>query len=196
MGEHTSHTQECVWVDSDGKGGWKVPSGKGQKLIVLHAGSAEGWVTGADLMFRSKTNSADYHNEMDSEHFMEWFTKELLPNIPDNAVIVVDNATYHNKQKDKAPMTANKKQDIRNWLEEHNMQYDDKDIKKTLLDRVIQHRPEKLCLTDDAAHQHGHEHTGLCLLVAHCKLNPIEQARASVKGYVDKHVAIFHFKRS
>ena len=93
MGEHTSHTQECVWVDSDGKGGWMVPSGKGQKLIVLHAGSAEGWMIGADLMFRSKTNSADYHNEMNSEHFMEWFTKQLIPNILDNAVIVVYNAT-------------------------------------------------------------------------------------------------------
>ena len=56
------------------------------------------------------------------------------------------------------------------------MQYDDKDIKKTLLDRVIQHRPEKLCLTDDAAHQHGHGHTVLSLLVAHCELNPIELA--------------------
>ena len=44
------HTQEYVWVDSDGKGGWKVPSGKGQRLIILHAGSAEGWVPGADLM--------------------------------------------------------------------------------------------------------------------------------------------------
>ena len=87
------HTQEDIWVDSDGKGRWKVPSGKGQRLIVLHAGSAEGWVPGADLMFRSKTNSADYHDEMNNEHFMEWFTKELLPKIPDNAVIVVDNAT-------------------------------------------------------------------------------------------------------
>ena len=87
------HTEEYVWVDSDGKGGWKVPSRKGKRLIVLHAGSAEGWVPGADLMFRSKTNSADYQEEMNSEHFMEWFTKQLLPNIPDNAVIVVDNAT-------------------------------------------------------------------------------------------------------
>ena len=67
------------------------------------------WVPGADLMFRSKTNSADYHDEMNSEHFMEWFTKQLLPNIPDNAVIVVDNATYHNKQKDRAPTIEEKK---------------------------------------------------------------------------------------
>ena len=50
MGERTSH--------------------KGQRLIILHAGSAEGWVPGADLMFRSKINSADYHDEMNSEHFI------------------------------------------------------------------------------------------------------------------------------
>ena len=56
---------------------------------MLHAGSAEGWVPGADLMFRLKTNSSDYHDEMNSEHFMEWFMKQLLPNIPNNAVIVV-----------------------------------------------------------------------------------------------------------
>ena len=38
------HTQEYIWVDSDGRGGWKVPSGKGQRLIVVHAGGVEGWV--------------------------------------------------------------------------------------------------------------------------------------------------------
>ena len=41
-------------------------------------------------------------------------------------------------------MTANKKQDIRNWLDKHNIKYNDKDIKKTLIDKVKQHRPEKL----------------------------------------------------
>ena len=61
------------------------PSGKGQRLIVVHAGGAEGWVQGADLVFRSKTNSADYHDEMNSEHFMEWFRDRLLPNIHDNS---------------------------------------------------------------------------------------------------------------
>ena len=43
-----------------------------------------------DVMFRSKTNSADYHEKMKSGHFMERFTKQLLPNIPDNAVIAVE----------------------------------------------------------------------------------------------------------
>ena len=54
-------------------------------------------------------NSTDYHDEMNSEHYMEWFTKQLLPNIPDTTIIVVDNVAYHNKQKDKPPITANKK---------------------------------------------------------------------------------------
>ena len=186
------HTNNYIWIDTDGKGGWKVPSGKGQRLIVVHAGGAEGWVPGADLVFRSKTNSADYHDEMNSEHFMEWFTEQLLPNIPDKTVIILDNATYHNKQKDKPPTTATKKDDIRKWLDEHNIIYSDKDIKKTLLDKVRQHRPKPLYLTDELAEQHGH--TVLRLPIAHCELNPIELAWASVKGYVAKHNKDFNLK--
>ena len=75
------HTNEYIWIDSDGKGGWKVPSGKRKRLIVVHAGGAEGWVQGADLVFCSKKNSA----EINSEHFMEWFTEQLLPNVPQNS---------------------------------------------------------------------------------------------------------------
>ena len=33
---------------------------------VLHAGGVEGWVKDADVVFRSKTNSADNHSEMNS----------------------------------------------------------------------------------------------------------------------------------
>ena len=110
-----------------------MPSGRGQRLIVVHGGGEEGWIEGADLVFRSKTNSPDYHDEMNSEHYMEWFTKQLLPNVPDTAVIVVDNATYHNKQKDKPPTTANKKDEIKHWLDEHNIQYNVTDIKNTIL---------------------------------------------------------------
>ena len=186
------HTNQYIWVDSDGKGGWKVPSGKGQRLIVVHAGGAEGWVEGADLVFRSKTNSADYHDEMNSEHFMEWFNEQLLPNIPQNCVIILDNASYHNKQKDKPPTTASRKEEIKKWLDNHNISYDEKDIKKTLLEKVRQHRPKPLYLTDEAAEHHGH--TVLRLPVSHCELNPIELAWASVKGYVAKQNKDFNLK--
>ena len=35
---NADHNNDYVWVDSDGTGGWKVPSGKGERLIVLQAG--------------------------------------------------------------------------------------------------------------------------------------------------------------
>ena len=100
------HTNQYIWIDNDGKGGWKVPSGKGQSLIEVHAGNADGWVQSADLVFRSKTNSAVYQHEMNTEYFIDWITLQLLLNIPPNSV-VLDND--HNKQKDTAPTTATKK---------------------------------------------------------------------------------------
>ena len=125
------HTNDYIWVDKDGKGGWKVPSGKGSKLIVLHAGGVEGWVEGADLVFRSKRNSTDYHDEMNSDHYIEWLTEQLLPRLERPTVIVLDNASYHNKQIDKPPITNDKKDDIKKWLDERNIQYSPTDIKKT-----------------------------------------------------------------
>ena len=31
---------EKLWVDRDGTGGWRRPSGKGERLIIVHAGSS------------------------------------------------------------------------------------------------------------------------------------------------------------
>lgn len=179
------HNNEYIWIDRDGTGGWKVPSGKGQRLIILHAGGVEGWVDGADLVFRSKTNSADYHDEMNSEHYMEWLTEQLLPRLEGPSVIILDNASYHNKQKDKPPTSKDRKDDIKAWLDKHNVAYSDTDIKKTLLQKVKEHRPTPLYLTDEATNEHGH--SVLRLSVAHCELNPIELAWASVKKYIAKH---------
>ena len=90
----------------------EVPIGKGQRLIVVDPGGVEGQVPGTDLVFRSKMNSVDYNDEINSEHFIKWFTQQLLPNIPPTSVIILDNASYH-KQKDKPPTTANTKDNIK-----------------------------------------------------------------------------------
>jgi len=74
---------ECsskVWIDTSVtlyrdaflKGlstGPKNPSGKGKKLIVVHIGSADGFVEGGQLNFESKKNSADYHDGMNGDTF-------------------------------------------------------------------------------------------------------------------------------
>ena len=91
------NAMEHIWVDSDRKGGWKVQSGKGQRLIVVHVGGLEGWVEDSGLVFRFRTNSADYHDEMNGEHYTEWLTEQLLPQLERPSVIILDNAFYHNK---------------------------------------------------------------------------------------------------
>ena len=94
--------------------------GKGQRSIVVHAGRVKGWVDGAD-----------YH-EMNTEHYMEWFTQQLLLNVGPNFVIIVNNSTYHipKQTKDKVPTATNRKYDIKQWLNRQNIRYADISIKK------------------------------------------------------------------
>ena len=52
--------KERTWVENDDKvaggtkGGMRKPSGKGTRLIILHAGGEDGWIEGADLVLQSK----------------------------------------------------------------------------------------------------------------------------------------------
>ena len=80
---------ERLWVDCDGSGGWRRPSRKGQRLIILHAGNCKGWIPGCELVFRSKTKSEDYHDEINTQHFMEWFEHNFLPQLPPQSLIML-----------------------------------------------------------------------------------------------------------
>lgn len=74
--------------------GSKNPTGKGKRLIIVHFGLSEGFVVDGFLCFESKKNTADYHDEMNGNTFLEWFCR-ILPLLKDNAVIVIDNSPYH-----------------------------------------------------------------------------------------------------
>ncbi len=70
--------KDTAWVEKDTVtggtlGGVKRPSGKGLRLIILGAGGEIGWIPNTTLIFRSKKNTGDYHDEMTGEHFEEWF---------------------------------------------------------------------------------------------------------------------------
>lgn len=64
-----------------------------------------------------KKNSADYHDEMNGETFLDWM-KNVLPRLKEYCVIVMDNALYHSVKIDKAPTSATRKTDIIKWLED------------------------------------------------------------------------------
>ena len=118
---------------SSGAGGWKCPSGKGQRLIILHAGSTDGWVP---LVFRSKTKSSDYHDEMNSLHFLEWFEKTLIPNLAPNSLIILDNVKYHNIVVEKISTKSSTKKIMKEWSDKHNVQYESTDLKSDLYKKI------------------------------------------------------------
>ncbi len=87
---------------------------------------------GAYLVFLSTINSADYHNVVNSEHYLEWMTTQLLPSLQEPSVIVLDNVRYYNKQRDKAHTSSDGKR-INLEVARQTQQYKETDMKKTLL---------------------------------------------------------------
>lgn len=172
---------EKLWVDCDGSGGWRRPSGKGQRLIILHAGSREGWVPESELVFRSKTRSEDYHDEMNTQHFMEWFEQSLIPQLPPQSLIILDNAKYHNAVVEKVPTKSSTKAVMKEWLDKHNIAYDATDLKRDLFSKISAVNAKTVYRTDEVAHRFGHE--VVRLPIAHCEFNPIELAWSVVKRH-------------
>lgn len=194
---NAGHTRSKVWKDTTvktprdafNKGltvGLKNPSGKGERLIVVHAGSSEGFVDGAAEVFRAKKGSGDYHEEMDGARFEKWFTEKLLPNLRPNSVIVMDNASYHSVRLHTLPSSRTRKQAIQEWLTDNDIVWDPTFLKAELLDLVERARLTMPGLQkyriDDIAEQHGH--TVLRLPPYHCELNPIELVWSQVKGSI------------
>lgn len=91
---HGSHTKSHSWSDKTTNGLLSTIS-KGKRLIMLHAGGENiGFVKNALLIFKSGTKTGDYHNEMNFENYEKWLKEKLIPNLPKNSVLVLDNAPH------------------------------------------------------------------------------------------------------
>ena len=107
---------------------YRRPFGKGTRLIILGAGSESGWIPNTTLIFKSKRNTGDYHDEMTSEHFEEWFSISLIPNVPTNSLIVIDNATYHSCRIELLPVKSWTKKRMIEWLQGKGIQHPKKPL--------------------------------------------------------------------
>ncbi|KAM7284459.1 uncharacterized protein ISCGN_001553 [Ixodes scapularis] len=186
------HTVSKVWVDTTVASshdafmrglstGLKQPSGKGQRLIVTHIGSDEGFVDGCLDVFRGQ-KTGDYHEEMDGARFEKWFDG-VLDKLPTGSVIVMDNASYHSRRLEAVPTTSSRKDDIRQWLTSKKISWDPKMVKKQLLDIVALVKSQHLKYRVDTAAE-----TAGCTVVRlppyHCEFNPIELIWAQIKNGV------------
>ena len=177
--ESQHHTVAKAWQDGE-SAPKDAPSGKGKRLIILHAGSANGWIPDAELVFVGKKDTSDYHGEMNQAHFEEWWEHDLLPNLPPMAVIVLDNAPYHNRRTDEtiAPTSSSKKADIIAWLQA-NVPHNPGSLKAVLYTLLKQNKKKPEYVVDELAGAQGFAVARLP--VGHCELNPVELVWAHVK---------------
>lgn len=198
-------TLNNVWLDENGRGGLKVPQGKGERSIICHIGGENGFVENAKLIFRGTKSKkiSDYHSEMNSAVFLDWLETKVLPNVPTNSVIVLDRATYHTTVTDEtrpAQSTYTKLQ-FAQWLCGHNIVEGDMSTVESYMQLF---RPELalLCKRNKPKTVYQAEVLArrfdcviLLLPVAHPELNPIELVWGFVKSHVAKKIQNSHFQR-
>jgi transposase len=178
-----NHSNDFIWY-SDEDGPWvQKPTGKGERLIIINAITKTGWVSGSKLVFKSTRKTGDYHGQMNLELFKKWFTEMLLPNIPENSLIIMDNASYHNTLSEHSPPTPLcSKKKIMGWLEKNKIYCRDDCLKPELVEILKKIATEPIYAIDEIARSKGHE--VIRTPPYHPELQPIEICWGVVKNYV------------
>jgi len=122
----------------------------------LNAITKDGWVEGAKLTFKSSKKTGDYHGQMNHELFTKWFIEQLLLNIPNNSLIIMDNASIHNTlSKHSAPSASSKKDDISAWLKQNGIPVQDDCLKAELVEILKRIAPAPTYALDEIATEQG-----------------------------------------
>jgi transposase len=118
---------------------------------------------------------------MNHDIFTKWCSEQLLPNIPTHALIVMDNAPYHNGlSRHSAPTATGKKEEIRSWLSKNRIPVRDDCLKAELVEILEKVAPAPTYALDELAREQGHEI--LRTPPYHPELHPIETCWAVVKN--------------
>jgi hypothetical protein len=168
------------------------PAGKGERFIILNAITKDGWVNNAQLVFQAHRRTGDYHGAMNENNFLTWWSTQLLPNIPDNAVIMMDNAPYHNMfLEDGVPPLSSKKVVLQQWLHENHIIFDSEFIRPQLIDLINQNRPPKVFKLDHMLNMDPlYKDRNIEILRTpqyHPELQPIEKCWGVMKQYMAQH---------
>ncbi|XP_065911844.1 uncharacterized protein [Dysidea avara] len=121
---------------------------------------------------------------MNAENFERWFKEKLLPALPANCLIVMDNASYHSRHLEEQPKQKWRKAQLKEWLDKKRIAYPESSLKRDLWEIIKRAKAPPRYAIDEIAGSKGHE--VVRLPVAHCELNPIEMAWSQVKGHVKR----------
>lgn len=168
---HSTYCAGKCW-QSDTEAGVLSSDSKGPRWIIVHAGSETGFVPNAQLIFKSQSKSGDYHDDMNRENFMKWVQEKLLPNLPPQSLVIMDNAPYHRVALNKAPTMNSTKSQMQNWIVSKGLAYLPTMVKAELYEIIKDHKEPPVYEADTLLEKHGHK--VVRLPPYHCDLNPIE----------------------
>lgn len=178
-----NHSNNFTWYFEEDGPLVQKPTGQGERLIIINAITKDGWVPNAKLTYKSTKKTGDYHGQVNYELFSKWFQEKLLPNIPKNSLIIMDNAPYHNVLSPcSAPTSTSKKEYMRLWLAKNNVPVVDDCLKPEMIELLNKIAPAPTYAIDLIAEQAGHE--VLRTPPYHPELQPIETCWGIVKNQV------------
>ncbi len=181
-----NHSNDKTWYfEEDGIIIGK-PTGKGDRLIILNAITKNGWVPNSKLVFKASKKTGDYHTNMNWDNFSKWFQEKLLKNIPENSLIIMDNAPYHNVLVEEAfPKKSHSVKRLREWLSNNEIPWTKDMLKSELFELCSRFAVKPEFLIDRIARKEGH--SILRTPPHHPELQPIETCWAVVKNHVAQH---------
>uniref|UniRef100_A0A1B6JXP9 Tc1-like transposase DDE domain-containing protein n=1 Tax=Homalodisca liturata TaxID=320908 RepID=A0A1B6JXP9_9HEMI len=132
------------------------------RVIVVDIGSQNDFLKGGRLIYKANCSTGDYF-----VNFEKWIKERVLPNLPDDSVLVIDNVPYHGEQVDKVHSKRATKRVMIEWLQRHGESYNEKATRKAVLYEAVQRLkpPRKIYKIDNLLKENECEHTCLTLNV-------------------------------
>ncbi|KAM3964278.1 LOW QUALITY PROTEIN: uncharacterized protein ACR2FA_001768 [Aphomia sociella] len=138
-----------------------------------------GFIPNAQLIFKSQSKSGDYHDDINRDNFTKWLKEMLLPNLPPQSIVVMDNASYHTVAVNKAPTMSSSKATMQKWIESKGLAYLPTMLKAQLFEIIKEHKEPPVYEADLLLEEHGHK-----VVTYHCDLNPIELICSLLKWWI------------
>jgi hypothetical protein len=93
----SSLTFKKYWQGDEVDGVMTTTRSTCHRLTVVHTSPSNGFLEGAELVFRAGTASGDYHGQMNADNIEKWLNGIVIPKLPPASLLVKDNAPYRGR---------------------------------------------------------------------------------------------------
>ena len=99
--------------------GLNQPLSKGDRIILVLAGTSKGFINGAQLVYNANSSTGDFHKDMNLEYFMKWLQTQLIPKFTRKNLA----SAWQCSIEDKCASQSSRKGAMRDWLQRHQIPF-------------------------------------------------------------------------